>query len=152
MTCYTVRRAERADAGAIAEIEKLSFTDPWTEGMILSEMTEGIEFTLLLDGERIIGYSIVDFRVEDEAELHNIAIVPEYRGRGLASLLMDKMLADAGKRSVGVIFLEVRSGNTAARALYKKYGFTELSVRRNYYRSPIEDAVIMQWTDKRMQA
>lgn len=139
---YTLRAAGKEDIGAVAEIESLSFSDPWTEGMFISSLERGIDFTLLLHEEAIIGYSVVDRRVTGEAELHNIAITPNYRGRGLSELLMDKMISDTVDSSV--IFLEVRKGNAAAIGLYKKYGFAEIGVRKNYYKNPTEDAVIMQ--------
>lgn len=144
MTEFTLRAATEANIDAVLKIEERSFSDPWTRRMLLSELCEGIVFTLLLDGETVIGYSILDCRVFGEAELHNIAISPDYRGRGLSGLLMDKMISDAAEKQTEVIFLEVREKNAAARGLYKKYGFTELTIRKNYYKNPTEDAIIMQ--------
>jgi ribosomal-protein-alanine N-acetyltransferase len=124
-------------------LERCCFTDAWSEGMLLSSLTDGVDFTLLLDGETLIGYSIVDRRVQGEAELHNVAIIPEYRGKGLSSLLMDKMISDCTENGVLVIFLEVRENNAPAINLYKKYGFTAIDKRKNYYKNPTEDAWVM---------
>ena len=144
MNGFTLRPATETDIPEVLKIEELSFTDPWTEGMFLSSIGENIDFTLLLDGVTPVGYSILDRRVEGEAELHSIAVIPSYRGRGLSNLLMDKMILDCEGNGVTAIFLEVRVSNTAVRLLYRKYGFSEIGVRRNYYKSPTEDAVIMQ--------
>lgn len=142
MSKLFLRSAVKEDIKAVSEIETLCFPDPWTEGMLASSLCEGIDFTLLFDGETLVGYSILDRRVLGEAELHNIAILPEYRSKGLSSLLMDKIISDTG--GTCTIYLEVRAGNAPAIGLYKKYGFTELSIRKNYYKNPVEDAVIMQ--------
>ena len=142
MNGFTLRPATETDIPEVLKIEELSFTDPWTEGMFLSSIGENIDFTLLLDGGTPVGYSILDRRVEGEAELHSIAVIPSYRGRGLSALLMDKIVSDI--KETDTVFLEVRASNVAAKGLYKKYGFSEIGVRRNYYKSPTEDAVIMQ--------
>jgi len=145
MNGYTLRSVVPDDITAVLDIERLSFPDPWTEGMLLSSICEGIDFTLLLDGETPVGYSVLDRRVKGEAELHNIAVKPCYRGKGLSSLLMDKMISDCSLYGVSVIFLEVRENNAPAIGLYNKYGFTEIGKRKNYYKNPTENAVIMQY-------
>ena len=143
MIQYTLRAVTATDIAAVLEIERLSFTDPWTEGMLLSSITDGIDFNVLLYGDTLIGYSILDRRVFGEAELHNIAITPEHRGKGASKLLMDRLISDA-KKSAEVIFLEVRANNAPAIGLYERYGFEKIGVRRNYYKNPTEDAIIMQ--------
>ncbi len=141
MSDFVLRAAKKEDVPSVLNAERLSFSDPWTEGMLLSSVSDGFDFTLLFDGEALVGYSILDRRVLGEAELHNIAIIPDYRGKGLSSLLMDKIISDT---EGSVIFLEVRAGNAAAIGLYKKHGFTEIGKRKNYYKNPPDDAIIMQ--------
>ncbi|MCR4838895.1 MAG: GNAT family N-acetyltransferase, partial [Eubacterium sp.] len=88
----------------------------------------------------------------DEAELHRIAILPEYRRHGLARKLMSELLLRTGHVSVEdsqvpnakSVFLEVRAGNTAAIALYLANHFQEIDRRKNYYHNPDEDAVVMR--------
>ena len=143
MNKYALRDATAEDIHAILEIELLSFSDPWTEGMISASLDDGYDFTVLLYGDTVIGYSILDRRVQGEAELHNIAITPAFRGKGASRLLMDKLIEDAKKHGAKSVFLEVRANNTSAKELYKKYGFTEIGKRRNYYKNPTEDAIIM---------
>ncbi len=144
MNGYTLRAATPDDVNAILNIERLSFPDPWTEGMLLTSICDGVDFTLLFDGEALVGYSILDRRVSGEAELHNIAVTPDYRGKGLSKLLMEKMISNCTLYGVSVIFLEVRANNAPAIGLYKKYGFTEIGIRKGYYKNPTEDAIIMQ--------
>ena len=98
----------------------------------------------------IAGYLL--FSALDVFELQRIAVRENYRRRGLADKLMERF-TDAGFRngisqdSDGRIILEVRAKNAPAIGLYKKYGFVEISVRKNYYTDPVEDALIMQWND-----
>lgn len=147
MNGYTLRKAERDDIPSVLKAEVLSFSDPWTEGMLLSSLESGIEFTLLTDNDgATVGYSVLDLRAEGEAELHKIAILPSHRGKGLSRLLMDKMITDAKNKRADGIFLEVRSKNAPAVGLYEKYGFIRLGVRRAYYKSPPDDALIMKLT------
>lgn len=77
----------------------------------------------------------------DEAELFRIAVIPEARRNGLGKILLEKMLEDWNRLRISRAFLEVRSSNTAARALYEKYGFKPLGVRKKYYNNA-EDAVV----------
>lgn len=147
MKGYTLRKAGRDDIPSVLKAETLSFSDPWTEGMLLSSLENGIELTLLTDEDgATVGYSVLDLRAEGEAELHRIAVLPSHRGKGLSRLLMDKMIADAKNKRADGIFLEVRSKNAPAVGLYEKYGFVRLGTRRSYYKSPADDALIMKLT------
>ena len=78
----------------------------------------------------------------DSADLLDIAVLPEQRGRGKAKALMQFMIDDLLKKGVTQIFLEVRKSNDSAIALYKKFGFEQISERKNYYSDPTEDALI----------
>ncbi len=78
----------------------------------------------------------------DSADLLDIAVLPEKRGEGRAKALMQFMLNDLTKKGVTQIFLEVRKSNESAIALYKKFGFEQISIRKNYYSEPTEDALI----------
>ena len=141
MNEYTLKKASEDNIKEVLKIENLCFPDPWTEGMFFSSIAPGIDFTLLFDRSEIIGFSITDRRVIGENELHNIAITPSRRGKGLSKMLMDKIISDTETGTA--IFLEVRAKNTVAEKLYKKYGFREIGVRKNYYKNPEEDAVLM---------
>ena len=91
---------------------------------------------------KILAYAVM-YSCLDEADLANIATLPEIRKQGFGATLLDKALEIS--RSAGVLrtFLEVRESNTPARSLYLSRGFKEIGRRRNYYRDPKEDAIIM---------
>ena len=90
----------------------------------------------------VLGYAGL-WAAADEAHLTNIAVRTSYRGRGIGELLLISAIEFAVERNAQVITLEVRPSSTEARALYSKYGFTEVGIRRGYYYDTKEDALIM---------
>lgn len=146
VTCDSMRRA---DLPEVLVIESLSFAEPWTEEMFVYELnstqiTESL--VARVDdgaGERIVGF-LCTWIVSGELHINNLAVHPGYRGRGIASQLLDAMFVRAYARSVTVGYLEVRASNDAAAALYKGYGFQPIGRRRNYYDHPREDAIVMR--------
>ena len=76
-------------------------------------------------------------------EIYRIAVLPDYRRRGVAYRLLSYALKTERGRGLECVFLEVREGNLAARGLYRSYGFSEYGKRKNYYKNPTEDAVVM---------
>lgn len=140
-----VRPATAADVDAVAAIERASFADPWSRESFaaLLRRTE-VRFRVVeLDGA-VAGYSVAWF-VTDEGELANLAVAPDARGRGIGGALLDELLAAAAIARVQVVYLEVRESNAAARALYASRRFEEIGRRRNYYRRPVEDALVLRW-------
>ncbi|MDE2058431.1 MAG: ribosomal protein S18-alanine N-acetyltransferase [candidate division NC10 bacterium] len=139
----------REDLPEVLVIESLSFAEPWTEEMFLHELSsERIAESLVArmdegSGERIVGF-LCAWIVSGELHINNIAVHPGYRGRGVASQLLDTMLGRAHIKGVTVGYLEVRASNEAAAALYKSYGFQPIGRRRNYYEHPREDAIVMR--------
>ena len=139
----SIKDARPEDIPKIAEIERLCFTTPWSEEAFASQLTSNPVFKVLtVDGE-IAGYAVIDTQILPESELFNIAVSPEYRGKGLSKLLMDSALEDARKRGAETVLLEVRASNAAAIGLYEKYGFVQNGVRKGYYSCPKEDAILM---------
>ena len=92
---------------------------------------------------RVAGY-VIAFALGPDAELLNIAVEPQSRGKGFAGQMLDALLIDLGRRGVKAAFLEVRESNQAARGLYGSRGFREIGRRKNYYRKPVEDALVMR--------
>ena len=141
-----LRPATEGDIGAIARIERSCFADPWSEE----------SFRRLLGGPsaifHVVGYPpefdvagyVIAFTIGQDAELLNIAVHPEHRGKGLAGQMLDALLIELRARGVRTAFLEVRESNNAARGLYDSRGFTPIGRRRNYYRRPGEDALVMR--------
>lgn len=137
-----------ADIDAIVSIENLSFQRPWDRRSFLSELDQPGAESLSVrrtdaDGcGQIVAY--VFFRlVADEMHILKIAVAPAYRGRGIATVLMQKSLELAGCRGCSAAYLEMRPANTAAKKLYRKLGFKEIGKRINYYPETGEDALVM---------
>ena len=128
----------------IAELEKICFSDPWSENSIASELTNKLALWLVaeVDG-RVAGY-IGSQTVPDESDMMNVAVHPDFRRRGIAEALVNA-LCDALKKQGSVsLTLEVRASNDPAKALYEKLGFLQVGKRPNYYRNPKEDALILK--------
>ena len=138
-----IRRAHPDDATAIAEMEINIFGDPWSKKDIFSYICSesGMCFTAL-DGGEPIAY-IIGQKIPPEAEIYRIAVRPDKRQRGIGYRLLSYALKTELGSGVETVFLEVRESNIPARALYRAYGFTEVSIRKNYYQNPTENAVIM---------
>ena len=138
-----IRRAHPDDATAIAEMETNIFGDPWSKKDIFSYICSdtGMCFTAL-DGGEPIAY-IIGQKIPPEAEIYRIAVRPDKRQRGIGYRLLSYALKTELGSGVETVFLEVRESNIPARALYRAYGFTEVSIRKNYYQNPTENAVIM---------
>ena len=134
----TIRPATPKDLPAVLEIEKDSFpSQHWSEEDFLSYRCTVIE----AEGQ-IAGFVVMRELFNGpppELEILNLAMAPVFRRLGLASVLLSSEL-QPGR----TYFLEVRESNTAARRLYEKFGFREISRRANYYRSPPETAIVMQ--------
>lgn len=137
---------EKKDIESVLEIEKLSFPNPWSRMTFLGELANppvSLPCVLVfLPENRVIGYIIL-WHILDEVQISNFSIHPEFRRKGLGKAVLSYVLEAVKKEGVREIFLEVRPSNREARRLYEKLGFRLLAVRKNYYRSPDEDALIM---------
>ena len=142
-----LRHVGPADLADIAVLERACYADPWPASAFASLPDNArVFFTVARDSRgRIAGY-VVAWYVMDEGELANLAVAPDVRRLGIGRALLDAMLEDARGRGIANVYLEVRESNTAARQLYATRGFSEIGRRRQYYRSPIEDALILRRT------
>ncbi len=138
-----IRRSLPKDSAEISIAEEEIFSDPWSEGDITSLIsTEGsMCYTALSDG-KLIGY-LIGRQISPEGEIYRLATLPEYRRRGIAYRLLDYAVKTERGRGLESLFLEVREKNLPARNLYKSYGFREIGVRKNYYKKPDDNAIIM---------
>lgn len=137
------RRSVPADAKDIAEIEALTFPDPWDERSVSNLITtaEAMCFTAV-DGGVVVAY-VIGRLIPPEGEIYRVAVREEYRRRGVAYRLLDYSVKTSRGKGLESLFLEVRSTNAAALGLYRAYGFMEIGRRKNYYRDPVDDAIIM---------
>ncbi len=140
-----VRRMSREDVPRVASIERESFTSPWrAESFHALLERPGAELWVLEDPEvGVVGYAVL-WCILDEGELANIAVAESHRGRGWGGWLLSSMMDVARTRGVASLYLEVRVSNHRAAELYRRFGFESIGVRRNYYDSPREDAVLMR--------
>lgn len=138
-----IRRSIPKDSNEIAAAEQKIFSDPWCEKDITSLIsTAGGMCYTALSGGKLIGY-LIGRQISPEGEIYRIATLPEYRRRGVAYRLLDYTVKCEHGRGLENLFLEVREHNTPARRLYKSYGFREIGVRKNYYKNPDDNAIIM---------
>ena len=138
-----IRRSLPRDAEEIATLENEIFPDPWSDTDITSLISvEGsMCYTALSDG-KVIGY-LIGRQIPPEAEIYRIATAPRHRRRGVAYRLLDYSVKTERGRGLESLFLEVRERNLPARNLYTSYGFREIGVRKNYYKNPDDNAIIM---------
>jgi ribosomal-protein-alanine N-acetyltransferase len=139
-----MRRAREADVDRILAIEQASFADPWSRSAFVELLDDPRVAFLIADaGGTVRGY-IVAWFVLDEGEIGNLAVHADARRQGVGALLLDAAIAAVRKSRVESLYLEVRDSNAAARALYASRGFAEVGRRREYYRRPKEDALVLR--------
>ena len=128
----------------VAALEKLCFSDPWSENSVASELHNELSLWLVaLEGDTVAGY-VGSQSVMGESDMMNIAVHPDYRRRGLAEQLVASLVEALAERENHSLTLEVRASNVPAIALYEKTGFAQVGRRKNYYRNPKEDALILR--------
>jgi ribosomal-protein-alanine N-acetyltransferase len=134
-----------ANLDAIVEIERASFSTPWTPDMFRWELrNKDVSATYVLrtsDGT-VAAFCCV-WTVLEELHINNVAVRPEFRRRGFASTLLEHVMDEAVRRGATKATLEVRRSNVAALRLYDRLGFSVSGVRPNYYANPAEDALIL---------
>ena len=129
----------------VLAVENASFSTPWKEESFLFalEHPELFSFPCILREGRIVAYALV-FCLFEEGELQNIAVSPSCRRKGLGRSLLRYCVGLAFEKGVQRLLLEVRAGNSAAKSLYETEGFVSYAFRKNYYRNPTEDAILME--------
>lgn len=129
-----------ADLPRVMELERESFSDPWSESAMAETLSIPVVRGLAarLDGE-LVGF-VLAYLIPPEGEIADICVSPEARGKGIATLLLKALL----EGECTEFWLEVRASNTPARRLYEKLGFVAVGIRKSYYENPREDAVVMR--------
>lgn len=143
------RRMDITDLDKIIELDQLSFSLPWPESSFKFEI-EGNQVSRCWVAEAnaenfppVIVGMIVIWLIVDEVHIATLAVHPNYRRMKIAQKLLAFTLIDAFHSGASCSFLEVRSGNLAARSLYKQFGFVDVGIRKHYYKDNGEDAVMM---------
>ena len=139
------RLATAADLDGVLAIEDASFNNPTTREWYEAELLrpEVCFIYVLRTDESPVAAFCAFWRVVDQIHINNLAVRPECRGRGLATRLLEAVMAEAVQMGVQSATLEVRRSNEPALRLYAKAGFVQAGVRRNYYTQPVEDALVL---------
>ena len=146
-----IRRSLPSDASAIAELEREIFSDPWTEKDIASaiSVSGSMCYTALGDDGTLYAY-VLGRTIAPEGEIYRGATAPERRGRGIAFRLMTFAIKTEKGHGLENLFLEVRSRNLAALKLYSALSFKQIGIRKNYYKDPPDDAILMMRSSEPM--
>lgn len=144
MDNIVVRQMTIDDISQVVEIENESFSSPWTEkGFKESLELLYSKFYVAIINSEIAGY-VGTYLMYDDIDITNVAVREKHRRKGVANKLIDMVIEYAKEKDASCINLEVRPSNMSARNLYKKFGFDEIGVRKNFYSKPVEDGIIMQ--------
>lgn len=148
MTDIQFRKMVLEDVDAVWELEKASFPTPWSRDAFVHEMLEN-RFAYYVVGENSLG-KVMAFcgmwLVEDECHITNVAVSNEYRGQGIGEALMRQAIQITKDHGGRLMTLEVRVSNDVAKNLYRKLGFRDGGIRKNYYTDTQEDALVM-WVE-----
>ncbi len=140
-----IRKLQMRDLPAIDAIERGSYTTPWSRSMFAAELAKTSSLHLGafdVETDRLVGYLIIS-RYVDAWHVMNVAVSPDFRGRGVATSLLERLFElTAGGEGRGYT-LEVRVSNARAIRLYERLGFQARGVRRGYYTDNREDALVM---------
>jgi len=141
---FKFRPMNMTDLDAVMDIEPHIYSHPWTRGNFSDSLNSGYSAWVLEKNNEMIGYALL-MMVMDEAHLLNLSIAKAYQKQGLGRYLLEHMMQIARNHHALNMFLEVRTSNISAIALYENVGFNEMAIRRNYYpaKSGREDAVLM---------
>ncbi len=139
-----IRVLRESDLPVVLEIENEAYSVPWSESTFRSLLmrTDTDLVAAECEGE-LAGYAVCWFIV-DQGELGNVAVSSMWRRQGVGEKLVEAVLERARRRSAREVFLEVRRTNLTAQRLYRRLGFREIGVRKNYYVRPTEDALVMR--------
>ncbi|HSB51811.1 MAG TPA: ribosomal protein S18-alanine N-acetyltransferase [Dissulfurispiraceae bacterium] len=132
-----------ADIPQVIAIERASFSNPWSENSFLGEIhhRDALTWVVEIDGT-IAGY-LCARKVLDEWHLHDLAVAPDRRRQGIATVLSDNAESEMRRGGGRSLYLEVRVSNLSARGFYERRGFRVLGTRKAYYSEPVEDALMM---------
>lgn len=144
-----IDRMALEDLNEIVRLERESFSDPWPKKGFEDQLRDGSSLMLVARRQEsstgkseIVGY-LCAYHILEELQLASVAVKEPFRRRGIAHRLIAEMTRQGLRRGAKEIWLDVRKSNAAARQLYEDLGFREVYRRKNYYRRPVEDAVVM---------
>jgi len=146
MSLYSIEPlASDEDLDGVLEVEAESFTNPWTRDMYAWELQNRAMCHILLvrtGDRRVVGFCAF-WLVFDEIHINNFALRPGFRGQGIGTALLHRVLEDGRQLGARRATLEVRASNEGARRLDERMGFYVAGIRRDYYTNPVEDALVL---------
>ncbi len=128
----------------IVQLEKLCFADPWDEKSVAYELTNPLALWLVAEEKGVVAGYIGSQTCIDETDMMNVAVHPDFRRRGIAGNLVSALIEALKEKGSLRLTLEVRESNAGAIALYDSLGFAQVGLRKNYYRHPKENALILR--------
>ena len=138
-----IRHMTKDDVDAVYNVEENCFVDPWSKDSIRKELKNDLARYLVAEVDnKIVGYIGIWF-VVDEGHITNVAVHSNYRGKKIGDKLVSEMVELCKENDLVAMTLEVRTSNTVAQNLYRKYGFRMAGIRKEYYSDNKEDAIIM---------
>ncbi len=138
-----IRHMTKDDVDAVYKVEEDCFADPWSKDSIRKELKNDLARYLVAEVDnKIVGYIGIWF-VVDEGHITNVAVHSNYRGKKIGDKLVSEMVELCKENDLVAMTLEVRTSNTVAQNLYRKYGFRMAGIRKEYYSDNKEDAIIM---------
>lgn len=133
----------KKDINDVLEVSSLSLKETWSKESYKKELENPMAKYLVAEVDnKVIGFAGL-WKICDEGHITNIAVHPNYRGNGIGSKLVESLINNSNSWYINSLTLEVRSSNIVAQNLYKKYGFEQEGIRKNYYSDNKEDAIIM---------
>ena len=139
-----IEKMTREHVSQVARLEEICFSDPWSEKSVASELENELSLWLVaLEGDTLAGY-VGSQTVLGETDMMNVAVHPDFRRQGVGESLILSLVEELKALDSHSLTLEVRASNAPARSLYEKLGFSQVGLRKNYYRNPREDACILQ--------
>lgn len=140
---FAIREMDRSHVPQVLEIERACYPAPWSDLAFSHEIKSEASVALVaMDGESVAGY-LVGWIAAGQVHVANIAVAAGHRRRGVGTRMMLRLLEEAVQRGCTSSSLEVRESNLAARSMYSRLGYHAVALRKSYYSSPAEDAVVM---------
>ncbi|MDO4454029.1 MAG: ribosomal protein S18-alanine N-acetyltransferase [Eubacteriales bacterium] len=138
-----IRKMTAKDLDQVAEIEKETFSMPWSKESLMDFLKrEDVVFLTAEENGEILGYCGY-LKIMDEADILNVAVKEGHRGKHIGSDMIQKLLEEGNRQGIFRFTLEVRQSNLAAIHIYEKAGFVSAGIRKNFYEKPTENGIIM---------
>ncbi|MBQ8176215.1 MAG: ribosomal protein S18-alanine N-acetyltransferase [Oscillospiraceae bacterium] len=141
MSDIIIRKAAAEDVPAIAQIEKASIPQPWSEAAFADAVVQENAITLVAEFDGAIAGFITGVFLFDNADIYSVATAEQHRKKGIGARLLEAFF-DMLPNEVETVGLEVRESNFAAISLYEKHGFERVGLRKNFYEQPRENAIL----------